>query len=79
MTTVGTSETGFHPVGSEVRYSCPPGQRLLGSEVRRCRTDGRWSGTVPDCQFHDCGLIPGENMDLRKKFIFTKYSFIEFF
>jgi len=49
-----------HPVGGEIRYSCPEGHILAGTDVRFCQTDGRWSGKAPECKFHDCGKIPGE-------------------
>ncbi|XP_077969042.1 A disintegrin and metalloproteinase with thrombospondin motifs gon-1-like isoform X2 [Styela clava] len=38
------------------RYSCLPGFVLSGSTQRRCRSDGKWSGSTPKCmRFETCG------------------------
>lgn len=37
-------------VGAKVRYSCDYGYNLVGSVVRTCREDGRWSPAAPTCQ-----------------------------
>ena len=36
-------------LGSTTRFRCDSGFQLMGSEERRCQTDGTWSGTHPQC------------------------------
>lgn len=35
--------------GDTATYSCNSGFRLVGSEMRICLGDGRWSGSLPVC------------------------------
>ncbi|XP_064394225.1 uncharacterized protein LOC135341566 isoform X3 [Halichondria panicea] len=41
-------------VGATLQYSCDPGYVLVGSAVRSCREDGRWSPAPPTCQLLRC-------------------------
>ena len=36
-------------MNSVVTYYCNTGYALQGSETRRCASNGRWTGTVPEC------------------------------
>ena len=36
-------------VGSEATYTCNEGFSLSGNSMRRCQTDGLWSGSAPTC------------------------------
>ncbi|XP_073229635.1 sushi repeat-containing protein SRPX-like [Porites lutea] len=40
--------------GSQVSLSCNVGYHLLGSAVRSCKEDGRWSGNKTSCQIVTC-------------------------
>ena len=37
----------FYPVGDEVHYQCAQGYKPLGTVVRQCQDDGRWSAKAP--------------------------------
>lgn len=37
-------------LGQSVTYSCPEGNRVVGDRVRKCESNGFWSGTAPTCQ-----------------------------
>ncbi len=37
-------------VGSVARYTCQPGFQLIGTAVRVCREDEKWSGSEPICR-----------------------------
>uniref|UniRef100_A0A8V5GEP9 Uncharacterized protein n=1 Tax=Melopsittacus undulatus TaxID=13146 RepID=A0A8V5GEP9_MELUD len=39
-----------HVIEAVVRFRCRRGLELLGSMERRCREDGTWSGTQPQCR-----------------------------
>ncbi|XP_023237075.1 CUB and sushi domain-containing protein 3-like [Centruroides sculpturatus] len=45
-------------VHSSIEYSCQPGYRLIGNNVRTCKQDGRWSGKPPTCKYVRCGRMP---------------------
>jgi hypothetical protein len=46
------SENRYWP-GTQVRFTCDEGYRLVGYENRRCREDGLWSwGIDPECITH---------------------------
>ena len=36
-------------MNSVVTYYCNTGYALQGSETRRCASNGRWTGTAPEC------------------------------
>lgn len=36
-------------VGDLFTFTCPPTQRMLGSETRICMEDGQWSGLLTKC------------------------------
>ena len=36
--------------GSVAAYTCNPGFRLVGSQERRCQSDGTFSGSAPICE-----------------------------
>ena len=40
--------------GDSVSYECSAGNTLLGPKVRRCQSDGLWSGTNPYCASITC-------------------------
>ena len=37
-------------VGSQARYSCNEGFKLVGDRKRECQADGNWSGQEPICE-----------------------------
>ncbi|KAM5298505.1 sushi, von Willebrand factor type A, EGF and pentraxin domain-containing protein 1 [Ctenodactylus gundi] len=41
-------------MGSSVQYSCKPGHILVGSEVRLCLQNQKWSGSSPYCETISC-------------------------
>ena len=41
--------SGYYRVGSEVRYTCSKGYRLVGAETLRCNADQLWSRVPPTC------------------------------
>ncbi|KAG8187122.1 hypothetical protein JTE90_004868 [Oedothorax gibbosus] len=43
-------------VGAECHFACREPYRLVGSEVRLCRTDGTWSGRTSACEL-DGGCV----------------------
>ena len=45
-------------LGSKVIYTCKEGHKASGSLSRECLQGGRWSGSVPKCEFLDCGNPP---------------------
>ncbi|XP_003387839.1 PREDICTED: sushi, von Willebrand factor type A, EGF and pentraxin domain-containing protein 1-like isoform X2 [Amphimedon queenslandica] len=45
-------------VGSVAKYTCNPGFKLSGSDMRTCQATGEWSGSTPVCQSIDCGSLP---------------------
>ena len=36
-------------VGAQAKYRCNAMLRLVGAEIRTCKSDGTWSGAVPYC------------------------------
>ena len=36
-------------VGDAVVYTCNPGYKLVGNQIRRCQSGGKWSGKQPEC------------------------------
>lgn len=45
-----TIEDTNHNIGSSIKYMCPIGYKLIGSETRKCEEDGFWSGKAPSCK-----------------------------
>ncbi|XP_029141937.1 sushi domain-containing protein 2 [Protobothrops mucrosquamatus] len=45
----GVKDGTHYLAGSEVRFRCHPGYRLLGLAVTRCQVDGTWTGHTPNC------------------------------
>ncbi|MBZ3871168.1 Sushi, von Willebrand factor type A, EGF and pentraxin domain-containing protein 1 [Sciurus carolinensis] len=41
-------------MGSAVRYSCKPGHVLVGSDLRLCLQNRKWSGASPHCEVISC-------------------------
>uniref|UniRef100_A0A914VW63 Sushi domain-containing protein n=1 Tax=Plectus sambesii TaxID=2011161 RepID=A0A914VW63_9BILA len=41
-----------------VKFRCIPGFELIGSAVRKCQADGRWSGDTPTCKPTQCPRPP---------------------
>ncbi|XP_076319115.1 P-selectin-like isoform X1 [Tachypleus tridentatus] len=41
--------------GSQAKYSCEKGYKLVGNKVRNCELGGIWTGRDPQCKFIDCG------------------------
>ena len=41
--------------GATVVYKCDPGYARTGAEERECQSNGRWSGSLPQCELVDCG------------------------
>ncbi|XP_077904066.1 sushi, von Willebrand factor type A, EGF and pentraxin domain-containing protein 1 isoform X2 [Ictidomys tridecemlineatus] len=41
-------------VGSAVQYSCNPGHVLIGSDLRICLQNRKWSGAPPHCEAISC-------------------------
>ena len=37
-------------VGSKARYSCNRGFDLKGDQIRKCQSNGQWSGIEPVCK-----------------------------
>lgn len=56
-------------LGSTATYLCDVGHDLIGATVRKCRTDGQWSNSVPICMTgqganeisHPCTKFEGVN------------------
>ena len=51
----GTVKNGRRDLSSTtfsntVTYFCDDGFIMIGSSVRRCRRNGQWSGSIPECQ-----------------------------
>lgn len=42
-----------------VRYQCNHGYRLIGAAQLYCQSNGRWSGSKPECRIVDCGPLQG--------------------
>ncbi len=36
-------------VGSKATYSCDRGHKLRGNQIRKCQSNGQWSGSDPSC------------------------------
>ncbi|KAG9509683.1 CUB and sushi domain-containing protein 1, partial [Fragariocoptes setiger] len=45
------------PVGTQLRYTCPQGHRLVGVSQRKCLHTGAWSDSAPRCSYIDCGPL----------------------
>ncbi|XP_015909943.2 P-selectin isoform X1 [Parasteatoda tepidariorum] len=54
------SEKDFR-LGQSVTYQCPTGNKVVGDRVRRCESNGFWSGTAPTCQYVNCGDLRNIN------------------
>ena len=37
-------------LGQTATYSCNPGYKLVGDNIRICHASGDWSGSAPTCQ-----------------------------
>ena len=37
-------------IGSKAKYSCDRGFELKGTQVRKCQSNGEWSGREPSCK-----------------------------
>ncbi|GFT20676.1 CUB and sushi domain-containing protein 3 [Nephila pilipes] len=48
-------------LGQSVTYQCPTGNKVVGDRVRRCESNGFWSGSAPSCEFVDCGTLKNIN------------------
>ncbi|GBN01312.1 CUB and sushi domain-containing protein 1 [Araneus ventricosus] len=48
-------------LGQSVTYQCPTGNKVVGDRVRRCESNGFWSGAAPSCEFVDCGPLKNIN------------------
>ena len=63
------TQTGYY-FGDTSEYICEEGFNLIGSAMRRCQTDGSWSGLPPVCLIVRCpgtfeilnGRIEGDNV-----------------
>ncbi|XP_025834968.1 sushi, von Willebrand factor type A, EGF and pentraxin domain-containing protein 1 [Agrilus planipennis] len=45
-------------VHSTIEYHCEVGHILRGESQRTCDIDGEWTGSVPFCEYIDCGKVP---------------------
>ncbi|XP_068694975.1 sushi, von Willebrand factor type A, EGF and pentraxin domain-containing protein 1-like isoform X1 [Montipora foliosa] len=43
---------------NSVSFSCHSGFDIIGTVVRTCQANGRWSGEQPNCRAVDCGPLP---------------------
>ncbi|KAK6179269.1 hypothetical protein SNE40_011671 [Patella caerulea] len=59
-------------VGSEAKYVCDDGFRLVGSVNLVCEESGRWEGEMSYCEPVDCGEPPGPHPYLGRDFSFGK-------
>ncbi|KAI1288488.1 CUB and sushi domain-containing protein 3 [Halotydeus destructor] len=45
-------------VDAEIKYKCNAGHKMHGGTVgRKCGSDSKWDGSVPECRFIDCGRV----------------------
>lgn len=44
--------------GQTCQFSCDKGYTLTGSTSRTCNSDGRWTGTPPQCNAITCSALP---------------------
>ncbi|KAF5269538.1 hypothetical protein FQA39_LY08727 [Lamprigera yunnana] len=44
-------------IHSSIEYNCEVGHILKGYAVRECTGNGEWSGTMPTCEYIDCGKV----------------------
>lgn len=49
-----------HHFGDLVRFTCNFGYVLVGSPSLLCTSNGVWNGTVPECVYAQCPLLPDD-------------------
>ena len=62
----GNRNLSANTFGSSVEYTCRPGYRLVGSRLRTCGANGRWSSSLPSCDPVDCGDPGSVQMGVRE-------------
>lgn len=44
-------------LGREVKYMCPVGSMLIGNKIRKCASNGFWTGNAPTCKHINCNSL----------------------
>lgn len=44
-------------LGQTVTYQCPTGNMVVGDRIRKCESNGFWSGLAPSCKYVQCGPL----------------------
>jgi hypothetical protein len=56
-TTIIMREKNDFRIGQTIKYQCPIGHMVDGTEERTCQATGFWSGAAPSCRYVNCGPL----------------------
>ncbi|XP_057653656.1 sushi, von Willebrand factor type A, EGF and pentraxin domain-containing protein 1 [Diorhabda carinulata] len=55
-TSDSSNSASSYKIGALVKYRCERGYKIMGEALSTCEDTGKWTGSVPECIYVDCGV-----------------------